>query len=65
VIGLEMENYGFFHAAAHASHPRPMAFSVKSVCDFADQDKGDAFQRYAAYTSAQVVYHFADRYLFN
>ena len=38
---------------------RPMAtFSIKSVSDFGDQDKNDNFQPYAAYTSANFLYHF-------
>ncbi|MFD1631072.1 response regulator [Pseudopedobacter beijingensis] len=56
LIGLEMEAYGVFYSAAHAPKPKPTAISVKSACDFADEEKGDTFQDYAAYTSASFIY---------
>ena len=37
-------------------------FALKSVCDFADADKDDRFQDYAAYTSAQVLRLLFERY---
>ncbi|MDO3385636.1 response regulator [Gilvimarinus sp. SDUM040013] len=57
VIGVEMEGYGLFSATKYASNfVEPLL--VKSVCDFADPDKDDSWQAYAAYTSASLVYRF-------
>jgi nucleoside phosphorylase len=30
---------------------------VKSVCDFGDNKKNDKWQKYAAHTSAQFIFH--------
>lgn len=62
VLALEMEAYGVYAAAFSAGLPRPNVFSVKSVCDFADPRKNDDMQKYAAYTSAEVVIEFLRRY---
>lgn len=62
LIGVEMEVYGVYAAASAASQPQPKAFALKSVCDFADPDKGDDVQRYAAYTSANVLRHLMERF---
>jgi nucleoside phosphorylase len=62
VIGLEMEAYGVYCAAKFAARPRPVVFSIKSVCDFADPRKNDQMQKYAAYTSARTLYEFLFRY---
>ena len=63
LLGLEMETYGVFAAAEECSSPRPIAFSLKSVVDFADGEKNDRYQTYAAFTSAEVLRHFAETYL--
>lgn len=55
VIGVEMESYGVYLACEEASHPRPEYFSMKSVVDYADSRKGDDYQLYGAYTSANVL----------
>jgi nucleoside phosphorylase len=34
------------------------AISIKSVSDYGDGTKNDKFQKYAAYTSANFIYHF-------
>jgi nucleoside phosphorylase len=62
VLGLEMEAYGVYSAAAKAGLPRPLALSIKSVCDFADPRKNDEMQKYASYTSASILYQFLFRY---
>ena len=61
--GIEMEAYGLFCAANYATTPKPKPLVIKSVCDLADENKSDDIQDYAAYTSAQVLYEFALRYL--
>jgi len=55
LIGIEMETYGVFTAAKHVSNPKPICFSIKSVCDFGDEDKNDDYHDYASYTSAKFL----------
>lgn len=56
IIGLEMESYGFFYAAEHAHHLKPMyTASIKSVSDLADTNKSDDYQSYASHTSASLL----------
>ena len=59
LVGVEMESYAVFTAAEYAAEPRPKCISVKSVCDFGDEDKEDGAHAYAAYTSAQFLFRFA------
>ncbi len=56
LIGIEMETYGVFYSAAHCSKPKPVALSIKSVSDFANEEKNDSVQDYAAYTSSSFIY---------
>ena len=69
LIGVEMEIYGLFAAAHSVSSPQPQCFALKGVCDFADPDKEDGHQRFAAYASAQVlrllIERFGDRLVSN
>lgn len=51
-LALEMESYGFMSACEKLGIK---SMAVKSACDFADEDKDDDFQKYAAYTSAAFV----------
>lgn len=52
VIAVEMEAYAVMAAVEYAVSPAPISVTIKSVCDFADQEKGDNWQKYASYTSA-------------
>jgi nucleoside phosphorylase/CheY-like chemotaxis protein len=61
--GIEMESYAVYAAAQEAPLPKPKAFSIKSVVDFADENKDDSFRKYAAYTSAQTLKVFVETYL--
>lgn len=61
LIGVEMEIYGLY-AAAYASSPPPKFFALKGVCDYADPDKIDKSQRYAAYASARVLQKLFEEY---
>jgi len=63
VIGIEMETYGVFAAVEESLLPQPETISLKSVCDFADDEKDDRFQAYAAYTSANALRIFVEKYL--
>lgn len=60
--GVEMEIYGMYAAASVACNPQPKAFALKAVCDFADPDKDDSNQRYAAFTSANVLRLLMERF---
>lgn len=51
-VGLDMESYSICFAAEQASKPRPKSLVVKSICDYANSEKSDKFQRFAAYTSS-------------
>jgi nucleoside phosphorylase len=63
LLGIEMETYGLFSAVDDAPLPQPKAISLKSVADFADENKDDDFQAYAAYTSANALKLFVEKYL--
>lgn len=63
LLGVEMELYGVFLAAEQAQRPKPMAVGLKAVCDFADDEKNDEAQPYAAYTSAAYLKEFCERYV--
>lgn len=63
LLAIEMETYAVFLAAQDASFPQPTAFSIKSVVDFANGQKDDQFQKYSAYTSAQVLKHMIENLL--
>jgi nucleoside phosphorylase/CheY-like chemotaxis protein len=63
VLAVEMESYGLYAAASEARVPQPTAVALKGVSDFADEAKDDAFQKYAAYTSAEVLRSLFERFL--
>ncbi|HEY3489919.1 MAG TPA: hypothetical protein VGK27_07340 [Candidatus Deferrimicrobiaceae bacterium] len=63
ILGIEMETYSIFAAAEEAASPHPIAFSMKSVVDYADPSKMDSYQKYSAYTSAQAMRHFVEKHL--
>ncbi|MGB3381717.1 MAG: hypothetical protein WBA47_09050 [Rhodanobacter sp.] len=63
LLAVEMELYGVFFAVEQASRPKPIALGIKSVCDFADDEKSDAAHPYAAYTSAAYLKEFCERYV--
>lgn len=65
LLGIEMEAYGVLIAATESPSPRPDAFVVKGVCDFADSAKADDYQPYCAWLSARIVQELAESYLFN
>lgn len=55
LVGIDMESYAVFTAAEYATEPRPICFSIKSVCDFGDEEKSDGAHDYAADISAQFL----------
>ncbi len=58
LIGIEMEAYGVHLACQEAVHPAPMFLCMKAVCDFADAQKKDDWQAYAAHTAARLFHRF-------
>lgn len=52
-IGLDMEAFVVVYAAQNATAPRPDALIIKSVCDYANNEKSDQYQKFAAYTSCE------------
>jgi nucleoside phosphorylase/CheY-like chemotaxis protein len=59
LLAIEMEAYGVVSACKGSGKPRPLPIIMKSVCDFADKDKDDDFQEYAANTSALLLHRIA------
>jgi len=55
LAGIDMEAYAAYAAAEESPLPRPDVLSLKSVCDFADEEKSDALQLYAAHVSARLT----------
>lgn len=56
LVGIDMENYGFYYACSHSGSTRePQFCSVKCVVDFADPSKGDDYQAYGAMLSARFA----------
>ena len=51
-VGLDMESYGMFYATNYGLDSGTIPICLKSISDFADEKKGDGYQKYAAYTSA-------------
>ena len=61
--GLDMESYSIFYAAHRSTNPKPRAIVIKSICDFADAEKSDKYQKFAAYTSSQFAKFLFENYL--
>lgn len=61
--GLDMESYAVAYAAEHASEPKPAAIVAKSVCDYADAQKSDQYQKFAAFTSCEFAKLLYEKFL--
>lgn len=61
LIGVEMEIYGMYYSAMNSSDLKPVFLAAKSVCDYANNDKNDDYQDYAAKTSAAYIYYLISR----
>ena len=66
LLGVDMEAYGFMHAAINSIEPIPKAFSMKTVSDFADKTKETTYknnlQEYADFISAALLKRIALKY---
>ena len=57
LIGIDMETFGVYYASkSYANDNSTKAISIKSISDFADQCKSDAYRNFAAHTSAHFIY---------
>lgn len=63
LIGVDMEAYAVLAAAQEAAFPAPKGFVIKGVSDFADDEKNDDLQEYAAFTSVQALRALVERFL--
>ncbi|MCA6128738.1 hypothetical protein [Thalassolituus oleivorans] len=62
VIAIEMEAFGVAFAC-DSSEQQPSYLIVKSVCDFANIEKNDIMQEYAAYTSSEFAFKYIQEYI--
>ena len=62
LLGVEMEAYGVFTAAAESPQPRPLCMCIKTVVDFADGRKDDTYQAYGTYASAKAAQYFVEKF---
>ena len=62
-VAVDMESYAVMYAVKQAPTPRPRGLVIKSVCDYADEEKSDQYQKFAAYTSAQFAKILYEKYL--
>lgn len=62
-MGLDMESYSVAYAAIKCSEPSPKALVIKSISDFANSDKSDEFQKFAAYTSSNYLKYLLENHL--
>ena len=60
---LDMESYAVMYAVKEASVPKPKGLVIKSVCDYADEEKSDQYQKFAAFTSAQFAKLLYEKFL--
>lgn len=58
-----MESYAVVYAAYHANAPKPVPIIIKSVCDFANSEKSDDYQRLAAYSSCEYAKYLYEKVL--
>ena len=60
---LDMESYAVMYAVEQAILPKPKGLIIKSVCDYADEEKSDQYQKFAAFTSSQFAKYLIENYL--
>lgn len=63
ILGVDMEAYAVAAAAQGSAKPRPLFMIIKGVSDFADEDKADDFQEFAASVSANFLLTAAKEFL--
>ena len=60
---LDMEAYAVAYAITQMPNPQPIPLVIKSVCDYADSQKSDRYQKFAAYTSAEFAKLLYEKFL--
>ena len=60
---LDMESYAVMYAVKAAPAPKPKGLVIKSVCDYANEEKSDQYQKFAAFTSAQFTKLLYEKFL--
>ncbi len=61
-VGLDMESYAVFYAAQNSGkNAKPIV--MKSICDYANDEKSDLYQKFAAYTSAECAKEMLEKFL--
>jgi nucleoside phosphorylase len=60
---LDMESYAVMYAVKEAPAPKPKGLVIKSVCDYANEEKSDQYQKFAAFTSAQFTKFLFEKFL--
>ncbi|WP_229202615.1 phosphorylase family protein [Rhizobium rhizogenes] len=63
ILGVDMEAYAVAAAALGSAKPRPKFLIVKGVSDFADENKDDDYQEFAASVSANFLLTAAKEFL--
>lgn len=58
---VDMEAYGFYHAASHTRAAKPDFLCVKSVSDFSNGEKGDEYHSACSRISAELVHRLLTR----
>lgn len=53
--GIDMEAYGMYYAASQAIKPQPITICMKAISDFANKEKSNSHQPYAAFVSANFM----------
>lgn len=62
-VGLDMESYSVAFAVHNSKQPQPKAIIIKSICDFANSEKSDQYQKFAAYTSSRYAKYLLENHL--
>ena len=60
---LDMESYAVMYAVKDSPVPRPKGLGIKGVCDYADEEKSDQYQKFAAFNSSQFAKLFYENFL--
>lgn len=64
LLGIDMESYSVHYAGNYCTKVNPKVITMKSISDFGDEEKGDNYQKYAAYTSSKFLYKVVEQ-IFN
>lgn len=62
-VGLDMESYSVAFTCQNSTAPQPTPIIVKSICDFANSEKSDQYQKFAAYTSSGYIKYLLENHL--